>query len=100
MWQDTTIIRFAVKPAYRHMGIGAQLLGAVQNTLIQRGKTSLIIQVPESLCRPGKVLDVSGWLKKYGFRAEKLLAGQAVFCGKQEDLICFNKVLSGTITHG
>jgi GNAT superfamily N-acetyltransferase len=100
MWQDTTIIRFAVKPTYRHMGIGAQLLGAVENTLIQRGKLCIAINVPESLCRPGKVIDVSSWLRKHHFQAEKLLLGQAVFCGNQEDLIYFNKILSGTITHG
>lgn len=100
MWQDSTIIRFAVKPTYRHMGIGTQLLGAVENTLIQRGKMCIAMNVPESLCRPGKVIDVSCWLKEHRFLAEKLLIGQAIFCGIQEDLICFNKILSETITHG
>lgn len=99
IWQDNTIIRFAVKPTYRHMGIGAQLLAAVENTLIQRGKTLVTIQVPESLCVPGKTIDVSGWLRKHHFKAEKLLTGATFFCGVQEDLICFNKLLSGTITH-
>lgn len=100
LWQSNNIFRFAVKPTYRHMGVGMRLLMAVENTLIQHGQLTIVIQVPESLCCPGRAIDVSCWLNAHDFFAQKLLPGQAIFCGQQEDLICFNKHLSGTITHG
>jgi GNAT superfamily N-acetyltransferase len=100
MWRDNIIVRLGVKPVYRRLGIGSKLLYMVENTLIQLRKRAIIIKIPESLCCPGKLIDVSGWLRRRGFRAEKLESNATIFCGVPEDLICFNKRVSETITYG
>jgi GNAT superfamily N-acetyltransferase len=100
MWEGTIVVRLGVKPAYRNFGIGSKLLCMVENTLIQLGKKVIKIKIPESLCCPGKPIDVSGWLRRRGFCAEKLESNATVFCGVPEDLICFSKYVSETITYG
>jgi GNAT superfamily N-acetyltransferase len=100
MWQGNMVVRLGVKPVYRKFGIGSKLLYMVENTLIQLGKKTIIIKIPESLCCPGNPIDVSGWLRRRGFRAEKLEPNATVFCSIPEDLICFSKHVSETITYG
>jgi len=102
IWQENTIVRMAVKPVYRHRGIGAQLLSFVENRLVQQRHQTVMTNIPESLCCPGKPVDVSGWLSKRGYQAESLQKDAAMFCGCTEDLVHFNKNLSKrrTTTHG
>lgn len=100
VWKDSTILKLAVKPVYRHKGIGTKLLNSVENILIQHGYGQISIDVSESLCCPGKPIDVSSWLLSRKFKADKIYKETAIFCGQKEDTIHFVKLLSGTITHG
>jgi GNAT superfamily N-acetyltransferase len=100
MWRGNTVVRLGVKSTYRKFGIGSKLLYLVENTLLQLGEKIITIKVPESLCCPGKQIDVSSWLRRRGFFAEKLESNATVFCGIPEDLICFSKNVSETITYG
>lgn len=102
IWQENIIVRLAVKPVYRHRGVGSQLLSFVENRLIQQRHQIVMIDVPESLCCPGKPVDVSSWLLKRGYQAEFLHKAATVFCGHTEDLVHFNKNLlkRRTTTHG
>lgn len=95
LWCDEEITRIAVKPTYRHMGLGSKLLDAVEDELRRQGHTNVTINVPESLCCPRKPIDVSIWLIKRVFRARSMKIDGVTFCGVKEDLICFGKVLGG-----
>ena len=100
VWQSNKISKIAVKPAYRHRGVGTKLLVAVENTLMQQGFDFITLDVPESLCCPGKPIDSSNWLGNRRFKASKLISKAGVFCGVVEDIICFEKRLSETVTYG
>ena len=100
MWNKDKITRIAVKPSYRHLGVGSKLLEAVERELRQQGCQHISIDVPESFCCPRKPMDISIWLLKRKFRAQTLMVLAATFCGVKEDAIRFVKLLSETTKHG
>lgn len=90
--EKVTITRIGVKPAYRHRGIGRQLLDAVRVWTQVHGMSSIWLEVPESLCDPRfPSLDVSGWLQKLSFRGTGIAQRKAIFCGQSEDAFLFVK---------
>ncbi len=90
MYNDIEVLKLAVKPAYRNLGIGSRLLF---NTIlygqeIRADRTILV--VPESRLRPGREDDLSQWLLRRGFRAQiPLLRNYYTFYGQPEDGVLF-----------
>ena len=99
LWLKDEITRLAVKPTYRHLGLGTKLVNSVELELHAQGCKDMVIDVPESLCCPRHPIDVSLWLLRRGFRARRLTQDSVTFCGVREGLIRFGKVIEET-QHG
>ncbi len=83
------IQRLAVKPAFRRRSIGTQLLRHAALASRTNGMPNLMIAVPESLCFPGHVDDVSQWLLKREFRAVEVQKESFESYGHTEDVFVF-----------
>jgi GNAT superfamily N-acetyltransferase len=86
--------KLAVKRDFRGHGIGHRLLREAELYAKDLGCTSLWTSLPERLWSPGDE-DVSGWLKKMGFRATKLNHDEYTYLGATEDGLEFTKCLDG-----
>jgi GNAT superfamily N-acetyltransferase len=87
---DIEILKIAVKPAYRNMGIARHL---IYNCILYAREVHafrLVMLVPEGQLRPGETGDISHWLCSLGFRAQTpLLQGYFIFYGQAEDGVIF-----------
>jgi ribosomal protein S18 acetylase RimI-like enzyme len=94
---DVEVVKVGVKPPYRNNGIGRHLL---QNCILHARDimaTRLFTIVPESAIAPGQPQDLSTWLSKLGFRAEKpLLRNHFYSYGQSEDGVTFSMPVSLT----
>jgi GNAT superfamily N-acetyltransferase len=87
-----TIVRLAVKPAYRNQGIGRQLLQAVCRDAKQQSIPIVTLAVSESLCCPGEPRDASQWLLNRSFKTNGhsgVMRNWSVCFGQREDAFLF-----------
>lgn len=67
--KEGELLRLAVKPAYRNLGVGSLLLCTVELEAKDNDLESMVIIVPEIKCFSGHPDDVSQWLLDHKYRA-------------------------------
>lgn len=91
---DVEVVRLAVKKPYRRLGIGRRLLQNAVAHAREVASTRCFVIVPETSLAPGEPDELSVFLSKCGFRAEKpLLRDHFHSCGTTEDGVVFARAV-------
>lgn len=68
---DLMVAKLGVKPEYRRVGIGTDLLRSAYHHALYVGAPYLVTIIPEWQICPGQPEDLSGWLKRRGLTAHR-----------------------------
>ena len=83
------IFRFGVLPKYRRIGVGTLLMTKLMNRLALTKCTTAITTVPEFVCDPRDLNDVSNFLLFTGFKATMLERDYFYMYGRRYDGVKF-----------
>jgi GNAT superfamily N-acetyltransferase len=83
------LYKIAVKREHRRKGLATQLLNDIVKCAGFTGARYIQTVVPEHLCVPDTVIDVTPWLAATGFKAVGVSGKTFKYCGEKEDGFIF-----------
>lgn len=83
------VYKVGVLPMYRGSNIGKHLLAAAYDIGVKAKVKYLTIPIPESLTCGEPPKNCIGWLKKMGFKSNRIMDDKEIMYGQKEDVYLF-----------